>query len=239
MKDELGKRMKMYYENSSKYFLPKKTHYIMRIDGKSFHTYTKNLKRPFDEKFVEDMDGTAKYLCDNVQGAKFAFTQSDEISLLLTDFDNIHTQSWFGGNVQKIASISASMATAKFNELRPGKIALFDSRCFTIPFSYEVENYFIWRQQDATRNSIHTVARILYPHKELMNKDTNDMQEMIFQKGINWNDYDPKLKRGRIIRKEMYELEKDVIRSRWISVTPPIFTKDKEYIKKLIPNVGD
>ena len=93
------------------------------------------------------MDETAKYLCENIQGAKFAFVQSDEISILLTDFDKLQTDAWYNGNIQKITSISASLATAKFNELRPNKIALFDSRVFTITSNIEVENYFIWRHK--------------------------------------------------------------------------------------------
>ena len=167
MKDNLGDRMKDYYESRTKSLLPRRTYTIIRIDGKAFHTYTRGLERPFDDKLINDMDETAKYLCKNIQGAKFAFVQSDEISVLLTDFDKLQTSAWFDGSIQKITSISASLATAKFNELRPNKIALFDSRTFTIPSNVEVENYFIWRQQDTVRNSISSVAQSLYSSKEL------------------------------------------------------------------------
>ena len=166
-KDNLGDRMKIFYENITRIFLPRRTYTIIRIDGKAFHTYTKGLDRPFDDKFVNDMDETACYLCKNIQGAKFAFVQSDEISILLTDFDSLTTSAWFDGNIQKMVSVSASLATAKFNELRPNKIALFDSRVFTISSRVEVENYFIWRQQDTTRNSISSVAQWLYSPSEL------------------------------------------------------------------------
>ena len=114
-KDSLGDRMKRFYENITKYFLPRRTYTIIRIDGKAFHSLTQNFDKPFDYTFINQMDETAKYLCKNIQGAKFAFVQSDEISILMTDFDKINTSAWFDGNVQKIASISASMATSKFN----------------------------------------------------------------------------------------------------------------------------
>lgn len=237
----LGDRMKEFYENRTRYYLPRRTYSIIRIDGKAFHTYTKGLNRPFDLRFVEDMDKTAIYLCKKIQGAKFAYVQSDEISLLLTDFDNLTTNAWFEGEIRKICSISASLATAKFNQLRflgefndTGgidsniKIAAFDSRVFTIPHNIEVENYFIWRQQDATRNSIAAVAQSQYSHKELHKKNTSRMQEMIFKKGINWNDYNSKLKRGRIILKNPETFQ-------WESLAPPVFTQDRAFLKALIP----
>ena len=248
-KDSLGNRMKSNYENVTKYKLPKRTYTIIRIDGKAFHTYTKGMTRPFDLEFINDMDETAKYLCENVQGAKLAFVQSDEISLVLTDFDKINTDTYYDGTVQKIASIAASMTTAKFNQLRfmkcfkeePDipelqtslvqqtylpKLAMFDSRVFTIPTKTEVINYIIWRQQDTTRNSIQSVAQSLYSHKELHGKGSLELQDMIFDKGINWDNYDSKLKRGRLI------IKSDV---GWLSVAPKIFTQDKELLIEIIP----
>ena len=235
-KDSLGDRMKEFYENRTRNFLPRRTYTIIRVDGKAFHSYTRGLVRPFDEKLVNDMDETACYMCKNIQGAKFAFVQSDEISVLLTDFEGLTTDAWFDGNIQKMASISASLATAKFNELRPNKIALFDSRVFTIPSDIEVENYFIWRQQDTTRNSISSVAQSMFSHRELENKNTDQMQEMCFQKGVNWNDFSAKLKRGRFIVKQDYEKD-GATRSKWVSVEPPIFTQEREMLKVLIPKL--
>lgn len=235
-KDSLGDRMKEFYENRTRNFLPRRTYTIIRVDGKAFHSYTRGLVRPFDERLVNDMDETACYMCKNIQGAKFAFVQSDEISILLTDFEGLTTDAWFDGNIQKIASISASLATAKFNELRPNKIALFDSRVFTIPSDIEVENYFIWRQQDTTRNSISSVAQSMFSHRELENKNTDQMQEMCFQKGVNWNDFSGKLKRGRLIVKQDYEKE-GATRTKWVSVEPPIFTQEREMLKVLIPKL--
>lgn len=247
----LEERMKQYYENATRIYLPRRTYTIIRIDGKAFHTYTKGLESPFDVGFIEDMDKTACFLCKNIQGAKFAFVQSDEISILLTDFDTLTTSAWFDGNIQKMVSVSASMATAEFNRnryvrylvekenlmegyLTPTKDAMFDSRVFTIPSYNEVINYFVWRQQDTVRNSIQSVGYSLYSPKEVYGKNTNELQEMCFQKGINWNDYDAKLKRGRLIKKEEYTV-KNVLRTRWISVESPIFTKNRDFFKDLIP----
>lgn len=247
MKDLLGQRIKENYENRSKQFLPRRNYTIIRIDGKTFSTYTKGLKKPFCDGLMEDMDLTAAYLCKNIMGAKFAFVQSDEISILITDFENINQQAWFDNNVQKMCSISASMATAKFNQLRMQrfqdfnyKIAEFDSRVFQIPQKTEVDNYFRWRQQDTIRNSIQSVAYSMYSHSEINNKNTNEMQEMIFQKGVNWNDFKPRYKRGRIIVKELYQKENldktFTVRTRWVSTEPPIFTEQPEYLDLLIPN---
>lgn len=264
MKDELGDRMKNNYENRTRFYLNRRTYTIIRIDGKSFHTYTKGFKRPFDDDLMNDMDATAQYLCKNIEGAKLAFVQSDEISILLTDFDTIKTEAWFDNNLQKMTSVSASFATSIFNQLRllrqcsnpddndeyekwvttddilKTKLAHFDSRVFQISQKCEVENYFIFRQKDATRNSIQSVAQSLYSHKELNGKNSSQLQEMIFQKGINWNDYDARYKRGRIILKEYYQKEGfDSLRSKWLVFEPPIFTQDKDYLTNLIPNSQD
>ena len=256
MKDALSDRMKDFYENRTRLFLPRRTYTLIRIDGKAFHTYTHGLKKPFDPGLVEDMDATACYLCKNIQGAKFAFVQSDEISILLTDFESITTDAWFDGNIQKICSVSASMATTKFNKLRiirwfkenglSGngtcvdieniKFAEFDSRTFTIPSPIEVENYFIWRQQDTTRNSIEAVAQSLYSPKELHGKNTDVLQEMCFQKGINWNEYHGKFKRGRLIIKNLYT-KGEAVRTRWESTEPPIFTQHRDCLNTLIPKM--
>jgi tRNA(His) 5'-end guanylyltransferase len=130
--DSLGNRMKRY-EIVSQQVLSKRTYTIIRVDGKRFSQYTKGLIKPFDDKLMSDMDEVAKYLCQNIQNAKLAFVQSDEISVVIADFDELETESWFDNNVQKMVSVSASMATAKFIMLRPNKIATFDSRVWQIP----------------------------------------------------------------------------------------------------------
>lgn len=246
-KDSLGDRQKSFYEDAYRFKLPRNTYTLLRCDGKSFHSYTKGLIRPFDEQLVIDMDEAAAYACNNIQGAVFAYVQSDEISILITDFedsrkvktisgknDNRYPDAWFGNLLQKMCSVSASLVTAKFNQLRPGKIATFDSRIWQIPKKVEVENYLIFRQNDATRNSISSVAQSLYSPKELHGKNSGVMQEMIFQKGINWNDYNPKYKRGRIIEKVPYMVGESQ-RSKWESVECPIFTQERDWLSSRIP----
>jgi tRNA(His) 5'-end guanylyltransferase len=254
MIDQLGDRIKTAYEDRTRFSLPRRAYTIIRIDGKAFHTYTRKLQRPFDDTLIDDIDTTAAYLCKNIMGAQFAFTQSDEISILLTDFNDITTQAWFDNNLQKMCSVSASMATKAFNEARFNrlitgskeetinikdflKMAEFDSRVFQIPQRAEVENYFIWRQQDTTRNSISSVAQSMFSSKELHGKTTNKQQDMIFQKsGINWNDYESKYKRGRIITKHVYEKSPGVVRSEWKRMDEiPIFTQDRSFLIGLIP----
>lgn len=242
MHDELGNRMKQFYETRTRVFMPRRAYTIIRIDGKCFHSYTRGLDRPFDFDLISDMDATAIYLCKNIMGAKCAFVQSDEISILVTDFETIHTEAWFDNNIQKMASVSASMATRAFNEARVKRLGVinkwaeFDSRVFQIPSKSEVQNYFIWRQQDATRNSIASVAQSLYSTKQLNGKNVCEQQEMIFQKGQNWNDFHVGCKRGRIIVKELYNKD-GVERSRWGSYDPPVFTENREYMANIIPNM--
>jgi tRNA(His) guanylyltransferase len=243
--------MKANYESRTRQFLMRRNYTVIRIDGKAFHTYTRGLQEPFDPALMEDMDQTAAVLCKEISGAKFAFVQSDEISILITDFDDLQTQAWFDNNVQKMVSVSASIAAAHFNQFRQRretndgwgmKLAYFDSRVFQLPNKSEVENYFIWRQQDSTRNSILSAAQALYSHKQLEGKNASELQEMIFEKGINWNDYTGGCKRGRIIVKEEYELQPAepastvALRTRWVRKEPPIFTQDRQFISDLIPD---
>ena len=237
------KRMKDNYESRSRTFLTRRTPVIIRLDGKAFHTYTKGLNKPFDEGLIKDMQLTAKYLCENIQGAKCAYVQSDEISILLTDYDKFDTSAWFDYNIQKMCSVSASLATGIFNQLRLKRnvgsdfdyadnkylhsdylnesLAFFDSRCFNIP-KEEVSNCFVARQRDAVRNSIQMLAQSLYPHEELKKKNQTDLQEMCFQKGHNWNDLSIGKKRGSFIVKN-----KSSERSFWEITEPPISFSDE------------
>ena len=219
------RRMKENYESRSRTFLTRRTPVIMRLDGKAFHTYTRGLNKPFDEGLIEDMQKTAKYLCEQIQGAKCAYVQSDEISILITDYDKLETAAWFDYNVQKMTSIGASLATGKFNEMRMVRriyenteldiielydstvLANFDCRVFNIP-KEEVSNYFLARQKDAVKNSIAMLAQSLYSHTELEGKNGNEQQEMCFQKGHNWNDLHFSKKRGSFIVKNTYVNDK-------------------------------
>ena len=234
LKDALGDRMKEY-EDITRYKLPRKSLVLGRIDGNAFHTYTKGLKRPFDQDLINDMDSTAIYLCQELQNVKFAFVQSDEISLFMRE-DGRDTQSWFNNVLQKMGSIGASKATTEFNRRRlmrdmelifkasiktisdnefsivqrgqniieNFKMAEFDARFWTVPSAIEVYNYFLWRQRDAEKNSISAAAQSLYSHKELEGKNGLVKQEMMWQKGVNWNDYPAGQKRGRFIEKRTY-----------------------------------
>lgn len=256
VKDDLGNRMKENYENRSKTYLVRRTPVIIRLDGKAFHTFTKGLRKPFDDILIKTMQETAKYLCENIQGSKIAYTQSDEITLLLTDYEKLTTDAWFDYNVQKMCSISASKATLAFNmffeknidgeydneyDYESGKIyysklnkALFDARVFNIP-KEEVCNCFIWRQQDATRNAIEMVGHANFSTKELHKVNCNQIQEKLWQeKGINFNDFEPYKKRGSCIVKKTVNVD-GTERSKWeIDYDVPIFSKERNYIEKYL-----
>lgn len=270
-KDSLGDRMKAY-ESIPKTFLTRRIPVIIRLDGKAFHTFTRGMKKPFDNILMKTMQETMKYLCENIQGCVLGYTQSDEITLVLTDYETITTDAWFGYNVQKMASISASMTTlafnkffeencnivwdayyeawnhteeeTKYNEMLYGKLnkALFDSRVFSIP-KEEVCNCLIWRQQDATRNSIQAVGQANFSQKQLSGKSCDMIQDMLFtEKGINWNSFPTDCKRGSCCYKREVEKivtipktneERLVNRSEWfIDKDIPIFTQDRSYVEK-------
>ena len=263
--DNLGDRMKDY-ENVPRISLTKKLPVIIRLDGKAFHSFTKGMKRPFDEVLIQAMQRTAQFLCENIMNCKLAYTQSDEISLLLIDYEKNESQQWFQNSLQKMVSVAASMATLAFNKALKDVVteieldallemtedgptiygndmtfyrekylkAMFDARAFTLP-KEEVCNYFIWRQQDATRNSIQMVAQSLFSHKQLHGKDCNVLQDMMFtEHGVNWNGYPTHQKRGTCIVKE--QKDKDgAMRSRWVpDLNIPIFTQDRDYINKYV-----
>lgn len=115
--DDLGKRMKEFYEQVPKTKLMRRTPVIIRLDGKAFHTFTKGFQKPFDEVLIKTMQETTKYLCENIQGCVLGYTQSDEITLVLVDYKNLNSEAWFDYEVQKMCSISASMATMAFNKM--------------------------------------------------------------------------------------------------------------------------
>lgn len=246
-KDTLGDRIKERYENRTRTLLPRRTYTIIRVDGKAFHTWTKKMDRPFDNELMSVMDLVAATMCEEIQGAQFAYVQSDEISILLTDFEKITTEAWFNGNIQKMVSVSASIATAKFNDatldlflnqkiekFHNMDLALFDSRVFTISDPAEVANYFIWRQQDASRNSLQMAARALYSHKELEGKNNKELHDMCHEKGVNWNDYTARQKRGGLIRRNT---NPDV--RGWLADGAPIFTQEPDVLRNLIPKIGE
>ena len=205
---EYDVRMKENYEKRSKTSLVRRIPVIIRVDGKAFHTFCRRFKRPYDEFLNNSLNKVMLSLCENIQGTKFAERHSDEISLLLTDFDSLQTDAYFDYNVQKICSVVASMATAEFCRIliKENEITLtddsvisddiklgldepwpcFDARCFNLP-EHEINNYFWWRMQDAKRNSVSMVAQANFSHKQLQGKSSDEMQEMLWQeKQINW-----------------------------------------------------
>lgn len=202
--DDLGDRMKMYEKAGTHQLLPMLP-IIARLDGKAFHSFTKNLKKPFDDGFMLLMQNTAKYLVEETN-AIIGYTQSDEITLIYYS-DNIKSQIFMGGKHSKMISILSSMATAYFNKnltkylpSKANSCPLFDCRVFNVPTKTEAVNNLIWREQDAVRNSISMLAQSYFSHKELHKKSCDNMQEMLFQKhGINWNDLPATKKRGTYI----------------------------------------
>ena len=210
VKDELGTRMKEFYESVPKTRLVRRMPVAIRLDGKAFHTFTRGFEKPFDEVLGKSMRETMKYLCENIQGCVFGYTQSDEITLILQDYKELTTDAWFDYEVQKLCSISASMATMAFNKFFAKNVDnyLFDTgelgnvpeELSDIGKTYmkaikkgamfdarcfnipkeEVCNLIYWRQLDATRNSIQMVGQANFSHKELQNKSCNMIQEMLF-----------------------------------------------------------
>lgn len=275
-KDELGTRMKEFYEEIPKTRLMRRCPVILRIDGKAFHTFTKGFQRPFDNVLIQTMQDTMLYLCENIQGCVFGYTQSDEISLVLVDYKKLNSSAWFDYEVQKMCSIAASMATMIFNkyfikyanskarQIESEKLscgidddteeyikkckeyrkladtyrkavdkgAMFDARCFNIP-KEEVTNYFLWRQNDASRNSIQMLGQAYFSHKELDKKKITDIQDMLMNKyNVNWNDLETHKKIGSCCVKKGV----DSGRSQWIiDYTIPIFKgENREYIERFI-----
>lgn len=253
MKDTLGDRMKENYENRAKTKLLRRTPVIVRLDGKAFHTFTKGFDKPFDKILVNAMQQTMLTLCKEIQGCVLGYTQSDEITLVLTDYTKLKTSAWFDYDVQKICSISASMATLAFdrhfflnmqnkyennNKLIESihyrawaKGAFFDTRCFNIP-KEEVTNCILWRQQDAIRNSINSVGQANFSHKELQGLSTDQvLKKLLEEKQTDWNKLPVHLQRGSCCIK----IEVGGIDSWFIDTEIPIFKGEgRDYIEKLI-----
>lgn len=287
---DLSKRMKEY-EDRNRMYLQRRIPVIIRVNMRAGHTFLRGFATPFDDIFMKSMQETAKYLCENIQNCKLSYQQSDEITLLLVDYDKLNTGCFFDYRVDKSCSITASMATMAFNKFfeecvdeyrfskwdgvskyedgtqeyiqtllnAVDKGAMFDACCFNIP-KEEVTNNFYWRQLYASRNSIQMVEQANFSHKELQNKSSNDIQDMLMtQKGINWNDLPTYQKRGSCCVKENHFIENEkgtqicfsegcsdpfedeealtgVYRSSWIIDTEiPIFKGDgRNYIDKLV-----
>jgi tRNA(His) 5'-end guanylyltransferase len=240
-KDQIGTRMKLFYENRGKAYLTRRTPVICRIDGKGFSGFCKRFEKPFDPLLHQTFNETVKHLCREVSGVIFAEHHSDEISLLLCDYQSLQTEAYFDYEVQKMVSVIAGLTTAEFcrllcrvDELGTPENHLehwpsFDCRCFNIP-KEEVENYMWWRINDSVRGSINMLAQSKFSHKELQNKSCSQMQEMLFQThGINWNDLPQVQKSGYCFVKtqtplpitEGLKIGEIVMRNVWSAIPSP------------------
>ena len=201
--DDLGDRMKMYEQMEAGRRLMPGLPVCARIDGRAFSTWTRGFGRPFDARLSNVMVGTTKRLVKET-GARIGYTQSDEISLVW--YEPRRALPFFDGKVQKLSSVIASMTTAFFNEQRhlfperKDRPAQFDCRVWNVPTLDEAANTLLWRELDATKNSISMAARAFYSHKQLHGLGSADMQELLHQKGVNWNDYPTYFKRGTFVQ---------------------------------------
>lgn len=237
--DDLGARMKTFYESAPKIHLMHRCPVVIRLDGRAFHTFTQGFQKPFDEILMKSMQETMQYLCENIQGCVFGYTQSDEITLILVDYKNLTSAAWFDYDVQKICSVAASMATMKFNKnffnnvfeyigiaamdssnkeypfreaykKAINKGAMFDARCFNIP-KEEVANLIYWRQLDAMRNSVQAVGQANFSHIKLQGKSCADIKEMLKEKGVDWDSLPLECQRGSCCVKNAIVIKKEQI----------------------------
>lgn len=254
-KTSLGDRMKAY-ENIERRYLTRRAPLIIRVDGVAFHSFTKGFERPFDISFLTCMRQTMLHLCENIMGAKLGYTQSDEITILVTDDDTLETDAWFGKNLQKIVSVSAAMATNFFNRevaaqvekgaasdglqlaYERGRIAIFDSRAFTVPRE-EVLNTFEWRQQDCRRNSIQAMGQSCFSQKELNGLSCAEIIEKLHSIDMDWDALYPEYQNGVCARKRskivFTGLGEYIERNKWaLDMYIPIFHEHPDYINDLV-----
>lgn len=241
-RDSLGERMKRF-EDVTRASLTPRMPAIVRLDGKAFHTFTRRCEKPFDEAFQRCMWDAALYVCERVQGCRLAYVQSDEISLLLIDYEDLFSQGWFDHDVRKIVSVSAGMAAAAFGRYWggtiDGELPVFDSRVWNVPRE-DVANYFVWRQQDAVRDSIQGLAQAHFSAKSMHGQSCSVLQERLFaEKGINWNDCRTVQKRGACLAwlpsadppaepggRQKHEWALDL--------EPPTFTQERRYVERYV-----
>jgi len=236
--DSLGDRMKGY-EIAAWTTLPRRMPVVLRVDGKAFHSYTKGLARPFDEPLCQAMDTVALSLCAEVQGAQLAYVQSDEISVLIHGYKRLSSQPWFGNDVQKMVSCAAAEVSSRMTEVSPTvfgrmKRAKFDARVFVVPEN-DVCNYFLWRQQDARRNSVQMVTRSMFSDQQCFQRDITAMKEMCASKGVLWDELPTYQRYGRCARRVPYD-HQGTERHRWeIDREIPLFSDDRSYVERYLP----
>ncbi len=212
---------------------------VIRVDGRAFHGI--KLHKPFDDVFFNAMGVTAVALCKEIQGSILAYFQSDEISIVARDDMRPNTESWTGKRLSKVLSLSAATATAAFNSVCPRDWGLrqFDARAFVLPDLSEVTNYLIWRQQDATRNSVSMCAHAQFSHKSLHGVNSNGMLDRLREAGKPWEDVPIHYKRGAVCKpisvlKPVEFTGQTVERREWmIDMHAPVFTQDRAYVEQL------
>ena len=244
-KQTLGDLMKSY-EEVTNYKLPLRSCIIVRIDGRAFHTFTKGFEKPYDEIFIRSMQKTMLSICESIQGCQFGFVESDEISILIWETNN-EADPWFSNRLQKICSMTSSMATLYFNRYfteilssyseteKPNHYkaikdgAIFDSRVFIIPESV-INPYFVWRQNDCTRNSILGLSQKYFSHKQIQGMKCDELQnKLLTEKNINWNDEPTVNKRGTCAYKIVDDIDKQS--HIWIlDLNMPILNEEKDFV---------
>jgi tRNA(His) 5'-end guanylyltransferase len=207
MTESLGDRMKHYETAEAGRRLMPLLPALARLDGRAFHSFVRGLARPFDKRLSDLMIDTATFLVRET-GAVVGYTQSDEITLAWVpeEFDE---QIFFDGRIQKMTSTLAALCAAHFNRRLPAflpgeyaeRLPVFDCRVWNVPTLEEAANTFLWRELDATKNSISMAARAYYDHAEVHDRSGREMQDLLWRKGINWNDYPVLFKRGTFIRR--------------------------------------
>ena len=236
--------MKMY-ESVQKTHLMKRTPVIIRLDGKAFHTFTRGLNKPYDKIMVNTMIDTTYELCKNIQGCVFGYTQSDEITLILCDYQTLETEAWFDYRVEKLCSAIASKTARWFSYLymnivadmtesqdefkkyaKKFNCADFDVRVFNVPLD-DVTNNVVWRQKDAEKNSVQSLAQSLYSQKELSGIKCKSLQDKMFtEKGINWSELQTYKKRGSACMR---------VDKKWtLDLDMPIVSQNRDYVETLI-----
>lgn len=211
MSDVFGDKVKSFESASAKVLLNEDEPICVRLDGKAFHTFTKGLKRPYDKRLSDAMIETMNYLVEKTD-ARIGYTQSDEITLVYFKVAT-HQQTFFGARVQKLTSVLASMATAKFNSEMVKNIpekadlfAFFDCRVWNVPTLQDVADVLIWRQDDAIKNAVSMAAHSIYSNKELFKKSSKEKIQMLKDSGINWDDYPDFFKSGTYAMKKNKEV---------------------------------
>lgn len=209
---KLDEKQKYYEGKEAQRSLTDGLPVIVRLDGRSFHNFTKGMVRPYDPKMSLCMQDTTRHLVE-VFHPDIGYTQSDEITLIWKN-EELNQDFIFGGRLQKLTSILSASASVMFNKLvathLPEKAELmptFDARVWQVPNLLIAYENLLWRESDAVKNSITMAASAYYSHKELHGKNSSEKQEMLFQKGVNWNDYPDFFKRGTYFaRKKVFKV---------------------------------